>query len=49
MAAVNPVTLTVAFLLLKRLLPQKMTRYVEGAGFNIAFFLFFALLTITLW
>jgi hypothetical protein len=49
MAAVNPVTMTLAFLLLKRVFPQQLTRYVEGAGFNIAFFLFFALLTVTMW
>lgn len=48
MAAVNPVTMVIAFLLLKRLLPRQVTKYVEGAGFNIGFFLFFALLTITL-
>jgi hypothetical protein len=49
MAAVNPVTMVIAFLLLKRLLPRQVTKYVEGAGFNIGFFIFFALLTLTIW
>lgn len=49
MAAVNPVTTSLVFLLLKRLLPRQLTRYVEGAGFNIGFFLFFVLLAINLW
>lgn len=49
MAAVNPVTTSLAFLVLKRMLPQQVTRFVDGAGFNIGFFLFFALLTVTLW
>jgi hypothetical protein len=49
MAAVNPVTVIVAWLLLKRILPQQVTKYAEGAGFNIGFFLFFALMTIALW
>lgn len=48
MAAVNPVTMVIAFLLLKRLLPRQVTKYVEGAGFNIGFFFFFTLLTASL-
>lgn len=49
MAAVNPVTMVLVYFLVKTLLPHRMTRYVEGAGFNIGFFLFALLLTITLW
>jgi hypothetical protein len=49
MAAINPVTLTIAWLLLKRVLPQFVRDWTEGAGFNIAFLAFFACTTITLW
>ncbi len=49
MAAVNPVTLTITWLLLKRVLPQFVRDWTEGAGFNIAFLAFFACTTITLW
>jgi hypothetical protein len=49
MAAVNPVTLTIAWLLLKRILPQFVRDWTEGAGFNIAYLAFFACTTITLW
>ena len=49
MAAVNPLTLTIAWLLVKRILPQFIRDRAEGAGFNIAFMAFFALTTITLW
>ena len=49
MAAVNPVTMTLAWLTLKRVLPQFVRDWTEGAGFNIAFLAFFACTTITLW
>jgi hypothetical protein len=49
MAAVNPVTLTIAWLLLKRILPSFLTDPLEGAGFNVAYFIFFVCTTITLW
>jgi hypothetical protein len=49
MAAVNPVTLTIAWLLLKRFLPQFIRDWTEGAGFNIAYLAFFVCTTITLW
>ena len=49
MAAVNPVTMTLAWLLIKRALPQLVRDWTEGAGFNIAFLAFFACTTITLW
>jgi hypothetical protein len=49
MAAVNPVTMTIAWLLVKRVLPQFVRDWTEGAGFNIAFMAFFACTTFTLW
>lgn len=49
MAAVNPVSMTIAWLVLKRLLPQFVRDWTEGAGFNIAYLIFFACTTITLW
>ncbi len=49
MAAVNPVTLTIAWLLLKRILPQFVRDITEGAGFNIAYLVFFICTTVTLW
>lgn len=49
MAAINPVTMTVAWLLLKRILPQPVRDHTEGAGFNIAYLIFFACTTATLW
>jgi hypothetical protein len=44
MAAFNP-----AWLLLKRVLPPFVRDWTEGAGFNIAFLIFFACTTILLW
>lgn len=49
MAAVNPVTMTVAWMTVKRVLPQFVRDWTEGAGFNIAYLLFFACTTVTLW
>lgn len=49
MAAINPVTTTIAWLLVKRILPQFVRDWTEGAGFNIAYLIFFACTTITLW
>ena len=49
MAMVNPVTMTIAWLLIKRALPQLVRDWTEGAGFNIAYLAFFACTTITLW
>lgn len=49
MAAVNPVTMTIAWLIVKRILPQFVRDWTEGAGFNIAYLAFFACTTITLW
>lgn len=49
MAAANPVMTILAWLVLKRLLPHRVAKYAEGAGFNIGFLLFFSLLAIMLW
>jgi hypothetical protein len=49
MAGVTPLTMTVAWLLVKRILPQFVRDWTEGAGFNIAYMAFFACTTITLW
>jgi hypothetical protein len=48
-SAVNPVTMTLTWLAIKRFLPQFMRDWTEGAGFNIAFLAFFACTTLTLW
>jgi hypothetical protein len=49
MAAVNPVTVTIVWMLGKRILPQFICDWTEGAGFNIAFLVFFICTTSTLW
>lgn len=49
MAAINPITITIAWLLVKRILPQFVRDWTEGAGFNIAYMAFFASTTIALW
>ena len=49
MAAINPVTMTILWMLLKRVLPQFVRDHTEGAGFNIAYLVFFACTTATLW
>jgi len=49
MAAINPVTLTIAWLLIKRILPPFVRDWTEGARYNIAFLAFFACTTIALW
>jgi hypothetical protein len=48
-AAVNPVTMIITWLIIKRILPQSVRDWTEGAGFNIAFMVFFACTTIALW
>jgi hypothetical protein len=47
--AINPVTMTIAWLVIKRIFPQFIRDWTEGAGFNIAFMAFFLCTTITLW
>lgn len=49
MAAVNPVTVTIAWLALKKILPQTIKDYTEGAGFNVANVVFFMLLAVMQW
>jgi len=49
MAGINPVTMTIAWLVIKRILPQFVRDRTEGAGFNVAFMIFFIFTTITLW
>ena len=49
MVAVNPVTMTLTWLIVKRILPQFVRDWTEGAGFNIAFLVFFTCTTATLW
>ena len=49
MAAINPVTMTILWLLIKRILPRFIQDNTEGAGFNIAFLAFFTCTTATLW
>lgn len=46
MAAVNPVTLTIGWLLLRRVLPQGVGEFLKGAGFNIAFAAWFGAMTV---
>jgi hypothetical protein len=48
MAAANPVTLFIAWMLLRRLLPSSMREATEGAGLNIANGLYFVLATASL-
>jgi hypothetical protein len=49
MGAINPVTMTDAWMLVKRIPPQFIRNWTEGAGFNIAYQVFFACTTMTLW
>jgi len=49
MAAVNPVTITIVWMFGKRILPQFVRDWTEGAGFNIAYLTFFTCVTLTLW
>lgn len=49
MTGVTPLTMTIAWMLVKRALPQFVRDWTEGAGFNIAYMVFFACTTITLW
>ncbi|MBN8583090.1 MAG: hypothetical protein J0L96_20665 [Anaerolineae bacterium] len=49
MAGVTPLTMTIVWMLVKRVLPQFVRDVTEGAAFNIAFMAFFTCTTITLW
>lgn len=46
---INPFTMTIAWMLIKRILPSFVRDATEGAGFNIAYMIFFACTTISLW
>lgn len=48
MAAVNPVTAFMLWLGIKKVSPKVVAENTEGAGFNIAYLIFFAFSTITL-
>jgi len=48
-AWVNPVTMTIVWMTIKRILPQFVRNWTEGAGFNIAYMAFFLCTTLTLW
>jgi hypothetical protein len=45
MAGVTPLTMTIAWLLLKAILPKRINDYTQGAGFNIAYLAWFAAMT----
>ena len=49
MAGITPLTMTIAWMLIKRILPQFISDWTEGAGFNIAYMAFFACTTMSLW
>jgi hypothetical protein len=49
MAAVTPLTMTIAWMLVKRILPQFARDWTEGAAFNIAFMIFFGCVAFTVW
>ena len=48
MAVLNPITLLVAFLVVRRVLPAAVSDRLEGTGFNVAYLAFFALTTATI-
>jgi hypothetical protein len=45
LAAINPITALIGWMLLKKILPAWITDHTEGAGFNIAFIVFFTCTT----
>jgi len=47
MAAINPLTMTIVWMIVKYILPQFVRDWTEGAGFNIAYLLFFIFTTLT--
>jgi hypothetical protein len=50
MALMNPVLMTVVYMLLaRRVVPLRIVKYVQGAGFNLVYILFFALLLSFVW
>ena len=49
MAAVNPISMFMVWLVVKKISPKVIVENTEGAGFNIAYLLFFIFTTTTLW
>jgi hypothetical protein len=50
MAAVNPVLMAIVYMLLARsVVPMRIMKWVQGAGFNIVYIVFFALLLGFMW
>ena len=49
MAAINPITVILAWLMLKRILPTGVIEYTEGAGFNIGYLVYFFSITVAMW
>ncbi len=49
MAAINPITVILAWLLIKRILPARVRDVTEGAGFNIGYLVFFISVTVAMW
>jgi hypothetical protein len=47
-AGVNPVTMTIAWLLLKGILPKRIGALLQGAGFNIAYLAWFGVMVATI-
>lgn len=48
-AFINPVTMTITWIIIKKILPGFVRDMTEGASFNIAYMAFFACTTIALW
>lgn len=49
MLVANPLVITLAWLAIKKILPKRIADFTEGAGFNIAYTIFFILTTVILW
>lgn len=50
MALMNPALMAVVYTLLAgKVIPLQVVKYVQGAGFNIVYFMFFALLLVFVW
>jgi hypothetical protein len=50
MALLNPALMSVVYIILaRRVIPLRVMKYFQGAGFNIVYFVFFALLLAFVW
>jgi hypothetical protein len=50
MAIMNPALMAVVYMFLaRRVIPFRVIKYVQGAGFNIVYVVFFALLLAFVW